>query len=209
LSEWSEVLKELDNLGPSAGDQALRIEAIFPAQALPRGASLGLPVALAWHRRQAQDFPLFSPLAMLATGELRDNKVFAVRGTGGSKDDTQGGAKGQLAHRLGVKLYLAVDVAVEFATGSGITVHSFTSGTHWGQIHSESVKAVKALNLTDAPRQLQRIEHEESRPSSREDLPATELWSRWRRLGRVRDSEAKAMMVGFDLSLLNDSAHRH
>ena len=191
LSEWSEVLNELDNLGPSAGGQALRIEAVFPAQAPPSGASLGLPIALAWHRRQAQDFPLFSPLAMLATGELRGNKVFAVRGTGGTKADTQGGAKGQLAYRLGVKLYLAVDVAAEFATGTGVTVRSFTSGTQWNQVQSLSSETVKALNLAHDPRHLQRVEQEESRPASDEDLPAIELWSRWRRLGKVRDAFPK------------------
>lgn len=187
--EWSDVLEDLGNFGPLACRQSVRIGAMFPQNMSLSGASLGLPLAVAWARRQARDFPLFSPLALLATGEIKGGKVFAVRGTRGQhKTDNLGGCKGQLAQRLGVKLYLAVDVPPQFAAGKPFRTCSFTSSKSWEHVHSQVAHAVRQLKLPDAPRLLDRVDQEESQPRSGEILPQPELWSRWRRLGRVRNA---------------------
>jgi hypothetical protein len=186
-NEWIEVLEQLVELGPSAGGQAMRIEAVFPPERPPGGASVGLAVALAWAKRQARDLPLFSPLAVLATGKVSSRRVCAVDGTGGlTKTDTAGGAKGQLARRLGVQLYVAVDVTRSVNLGEGGKVCALTAGDVWKNVENRIGNLITSLNLTDAPRQLRRVEEEDSKlPSDAECAPA-ELWARWRRLGRLQ-----------------------
>jgi hypothetical protein len=191
IPEWSNVLKQLGDYGPVQGNQSVQIEAVFSATTPPSGASLGLALAVAWARRQARYFPLFSPLELLATGEFTRGKVSAVRGTGG-ESDIEGGPKGDLAKRLGVKLYLAVDVAKDFTRESNCKVCSFTSGSAWVEVHSIAAEAVRQLKLLDAPRHLQRVVQEDIDTTSN-NLRSPELWSRWRRLGRVRNANSSTI----------------
>ena len=193
--DWLEVLEDLGDLGPFGDNQVLRVEAVFPSSTPPGGASIGLAVALAWARRQARDLPLFSPLAVMATGKLKETeeKISAVDGTGGQADtDTQGGAKGQLALRLGVNIYVAADASNSFSAGNEIKVCSFTSSTQWKDALCQIVQAVGELKLTDSPRHLQRVESEDPELISSGKASEAQLWACWRRLGRLQEHSQSA-----------------
>ena len=184
--EWDEVVEELGENGPVAGGQAMQVAAVFPPDFPPGGTSIGLPVAIAWARRQARDLPLFSPLAVLATGELVGDRVAQVHGTGGlSKADAEGGAKGQLARRLSVKLYFAVDVARDFFARNGLGGRSFPGGTPWNSARAHCARGVKESGLTDSRRHLRLVQEQDSQSVAGKGIVPSELWSRWRRLGRL------------------------
>ncbi|MGZ5567571.1 MAG: P-loop domain-containing protein, partial [Limisphaerales bacterium] len=187
VREWERVLEQLGELGPQIAQQSVWVDAVFPAEAPLTGVSLGLPLAIAWARREARDFPLFSALDLLATGEVAGEKVFAVRGTGGmNRADQGGGAKGYLAERLGVRGYIAVDVPAGFVGRPNLQVKSFPSGTFWTDVRAQTARV--AVTFTDAHRHLQRIEREDTNTEIGSRLRDEELWARWRRLERLRTS---------------------
>ncbi len=195
--DWHQVLETLVEIDPSADEVGLQVGAVFPEETPPGGLSIGLSIALAWARRQAREFPLFSPLELLATGKLTGEKIYAVDGTGGqASTDTHGGAKGQLARRLGVRLYTSVDVATKFNPGTDdMQVYSITSGTSWNHMAMRIALAIKKLNLPDAQRHLQRFANEDSQTISNRNSSEAELWVCWRRLGRLQDHYVRTELV--------------
>lgn len=194
--DWGEVLEKLGDIGPLTDGQALRVEAVFPSGTPPGGASIGLSVALAWARRLARELPLFSPLNVLATGKLAGDQVSAVDGTGGQTEaDTQGGAKGQLARRLGVSLYVTADAATGFSAGNGMKICSLTSGTTWEAAKNRIVEAVKDMALSDSPRHLRRVAVEDPALISRGQESEAGLWACWRRLGRLLEHDGQHEQV--------------
>ncbi len=195
MKDWSQVIEQLGRHGPIAVGCAVEIDITFPTELPLQGASLGLAVALAWVRRQARDLPLFSPLALLATGEIINDRVMAVGGTGERISDPNGGPKGQLALRLGVQLFVSVDITESFRSTTDMLVRSFTTGEAWSGVLSKCVNALRGLGLNDSPRHLLRVEAEDTRPFSEATatLNRPELEARWRRIGRLQRHLRKAL----------------
>lgn len=178
LEEWSAAVEALGEHGPLAGDQAIRIEAPISDD---EGASLGLAIVTAWSRRSARELGLFSPLALLATGEMEADRVMSVRGTGGeNRHDVHGGAKGALAERLGVSVFIAPDMQGFRLAGAHVIAPK--SGTSWHEV-LPAIAAVPVLGRDDA-RHLRRVQGEDGE-RARDHVPVEEHWARLRRLERL------------------------
>lgn len=94
-------------------DMPIRFDVAFPDDDKPDGKSLGLPILLARERLGGR-LPWFSPLGILATGRIAEDRVWAVDGVE---------AKQALACRMGCNLFIAPQASsapdvVSFAVGA-------------------------------------------------------------------------------------------